>query len=57
MISVYEQTHLDPRDSLHLATIKQAGLSTIISEDNDFNNIKTVKRINAQQFIDTQLHH
>lgn len=51
MITLFEKTNLDPRDAIHLASMKELGLSTIISEDTDFDHIKTVKRINASQLL------
>lgn len=36
---------LGPRDSIHLACMKQNGITTIATKDNDFMNIKGIKII------------
>jgi predicted nucleic acid-binding protein len=36
---------LNPRDSIHLACMKQHGLKTIATKDNDFKKIKGIKVI------------
>lgn len=45
-IDIFEKTKLDPRDSIHIGSMKKMGLSTIISEDNDFDKIKGIERLN-----------
>ncbi len=55
LLSLFEQTSLDPRDTLHLASMKEHALSTIISEDADFDKIKGIKRISAAQLINNHL--
>lgn len=55
LISLFEQTTLDPRDTLHLASMKELALSTIITEDSDFDNIKGIKRISADQLVTQHL--
>jgi predicted nucleic acid-binding protein len=36
---------LKPSDALHVATMKRNGITTIASEDNEFDNIPGIKRI------------
>jgi hypothetical protein len=52
MIDVYEKTTLDPRDSFHISSMKEAGLSVIVSEDNDFDKVEWVERIDASKCIE-----
>ncbi len=52
MVNILEKTKLDPRDATHLASMEKMGLSSIISEDSDFDKIKEVKRINASTLIE-----
>lgn len=47
MIETFEASYLDPRDSLHVSSMKIAGISTIISEDGDFDSIENIERITA----------
>ena len=51
MTDVFEKTTLDPRDAIHIASMKELGLSSIISEDTDFDNIRGIERINASKCI------
>jgi predicted nucleic acid-binding protein len=51
MIDILEKTNLDPRDATHLASMIHSGLSSIISEDADFDKIDEIQRINASKFI------
>ena len=44
-LELYKETNLKPRDSIHLATMKINGISTIVSQDSDFDKIKDIKRI------------
>src|SRR6056297_633547 len=43
LIDLFEKTNLDPRDTLHLASMKEHGLTTIITEDTVFDKIKGIK--------------
>ncbi len=52
MIDILEKTNLDPRDAIHLASMMHSGLSSIISEDADFDKIDEIQRINASKFIE-----
>ena len=51
MIEQFEDNTLDPRDSLHLASMKAAGINTVLSEDTDFDKIKGVKRLSVEELI------
>lgn len=48
-IDVIEAETLDPRDSLHLGTMRSRGISVIISEDRDFDRVKGVKRLSVAE--------
>ncbi len=47
MLSVYEKTPLAPRDAAHVASMKEMGLTTILSEDRDFDKVQGIKRMTA----------
>ena len=51
MINIIENTDIDPRDALHVACMMNNGLSTILSEDKDFDRIKNIKRIGVDEFL------
>jgi len=55
MISLYDKTGLDPRDTIHVASMKKLGLSTLISEDSDFDKIDELERVTADEMIHRQL--
>lgn len=40
-----ETYNLKPRDALHVSIMKQMQLTTIVSDDNDFDKVKGIKRI------------
>ncbi len=44
-IEIYKTEKLDPRDSIHLACMRDKNISSIISSDPDFDKIKDMKRI------------
>jgi len=52
MINIFEKTKLDPRDAIHIASMKTLGLSSIVSEDNDFDKIDGIKRVTVSEFIE-----
>jgi len=52
MIDLYGITTLDPRDAMHVSSMKEVGLSLIVSEDEDFNKVEGIERINASKFIE-----
>jgi len=43
-INLYTQEKLNPRDSIHLATMRAAGTDTIISFDQDFDTVSGITR-------------
>ena len=51
MIDIYEMTGLDPRDALHVSSMREFGITTIISEDSDFDKIDGIERLTASQFL------
>ena len=55
MISLFDTTSLDPRDAIHVASMKTLGLFTIVSEDADFDTIDEVDRLTAEQVINKRL--
>lgn len=55
MLSLYDKTSLDPRDAIHVASMKKLGVSTLISEDSDFDTISEVTRVTADQTIQRML--
>lgn len=44
-LRLYEATDLDPRDAFHVAVMNTAGLTTILSQDSDFDGIQGIQRI------------
>lgn len=44
-IEIYKNEKLDPRDAIHLASMRVKNIKTIISSDSDFDKIKGIKRI------------
>lgn len=44
-IEIYQKEDLDPRDSIHIASMKTKGIKKIFSSDSDLDKIKEVKRI------------
>jgi len=52
MVDIFEKTRLDPRDAMHLASMKEPGESFIISEDADFDNVDGVERISISKCVE-----
>ncbi|CAD6494862.1 MAG: PIN domain protein [Candidatus Argoarchaeum ethanivorans] len=52
MMDTYEKTTLDPRDAIHISSMKEVGLSVIVSEDDDFDKVEGIERINASECIE-----
>ena len=50
MINIFEKTKLDPRDAIHIASMKVLGLSSIVSEDDDFDKVDGIKRVTVSEF-------
>ncbi len=44
-IELYKNQRLDPRDSIHLASMKSKKIKTIISSDPDFDKVDDIKRL------------
>lgn len=44
LLNIVEASHLQPRDALHLATMRANNVSLLVSEDKDFDTIPTIKR-------------
>lgn len=52
MLDVHERTDLDPRDALHVSSMRESSVSIIVSEDEDFDRITGIERLNASQFME-----
>jgi len=52
MVDAYEKTQLDPRDAIHVSSMKEVGLSVIVSEDDDFDKEDGIERMNASKCIE-----
>jgi len=53
MMQLFQETTLDPRDALHLASMYESNITSIISEDSDFNKIREITRLTAKQEVKT----
>lgn len=51
MIEYFNDNNLDPRESLHISSMREAGINTILSEDGDFDNVKGIKRLSVEEFL------
>ena len=51
MIDVYEKTALDPRDAIHISSMKRVGLSIIASQDEDFDKVDGIERVSASKCV------
>jgi len=54
MLEVCESTALDPRDAIHVSSMRKAGLSRILSEDRDFDGLEGVERMSVSEFVHRQ---
>ena len=52
MLEIYEITKLDPRNAIHFSSMKESGLSIIVSEDKDFEKVEGLERINGSKCIE-----
>ena len=52
MVDILENTNIEPRDALHIACMINSGISTILSEDKDFDRIKNIKRIGVKGYLE-----
>ncbi len=44
-IHIYKHEGLRPRDAIHLATMREKGITAILSTDADFDKIPSIKRV------------
>ncbi|MFB6159388.1 MAG: type II toxin-antitoxin system VapC family toxin [Candidatus Nanohalobium sp.] len=51
-LQVMEETGIDPRDSLHLATAQNHGIYTIVTEDSDMRKSEEVEAITAEELLE-----
>ncbi len=51
-LKLYDNTDLDPRDAIHLASMKKAKLTVLLSEDDDFDGIEGIERRSVEEFLD-----
>ncbi len=51
-LNLYDRTHLAPRDSIHLASMKKEKLTVLLSEDDDFDGIEGIERRSVEEFLD-----
>ena len=51
MIDVYEKSMLDPRDAIHISSMKRVGLSIIASQDEDFDKVDGIERMSASKCV------
>ena len=51
MVDIYGRTTLDPRDAIHVSSMKDIGLSVILSEDADFDKVEGIERISASECV------
>lgn len=51
-LKMFEEEELDPRDSIHLASMKEAGLTSLLSEDGDFDDIQGIERSDAESWVE-----
>lgn len=42
---IYEQQRIQPRDAIHLATMRFKNITTIFTDDSDFDKVQNIKRI------------
>jgi len=52
IIETYEKTALDPKDAIHASAMEGVGLSVIVSEDEDFDNVKDIERLSASECVE-----
>ena len=55
MLDIYENTKLDPRDAIHISSMNEIGLSVIVSEDDDFDKVDGIERMNALKCVEKYL--
>lgn len=52
-LGVMRKYHLDPRDSIHVASALAEGAETIVSEDKHFDRVKQIRRRDIRGFHDS----
>ena len=52
MINRFNESNLDPRDSLHLSSMKASGIDTILSEDSNFDKVKGIYRMTVGELVE-----
>jgi len=55
MVDIFGRTTLDPRDAIHVSSMKDVGLSVILSEDADFDKVEGIERITASECVERYL--
>ena len=48
--NIAEKYRLDPRDAIHIASALNHGIFTLVSEDEDFDRVKEIKRKSLMEF-------
>lgn len=51
MMDIFEKNDLSPRDSIHVSSMKEGGLTSILSEDSDFDRVVGITRVTAAQCV------
>ncbi len=51
-LNIYGNSDLDPRDAIHLASMKKAKMTTLLSEDSDFDQIEGIERKSVDKFLE-----
>jgi hypothetical protein len=52
MVDIFEDSKLSPRDAIHLSSMKQVGLSVILSQDADFDKVEGLQRVNVKKYFE-----
>ncbi len=50
-LQIYDSSNLDPRDAIHLASMKKEKLTVLLSEDDDFDGIEGIERRSVDEFL------
>ena len=48
-VEIFKNSTLDPRDAIHLATMRNKQVTTILSTDSDFDKVKEIKRLRLER--------
>ncbi|MBI2583253.1 MAG: type II toxin-antitoxin system VapC family toxin [Candidatus Aenigmarchaeota archaeon] len=49
-LEIMRHEKMKPRDSIHMATMRNHGIHEILTEDPDFGNVRGIKRISLEKF-------